>query len=345
VQIARPIVLLLIVLSLVCVVRAQISPDQPLTGPGGQDYPHASLTATGPYWPPFRAGDDNFRYFILEPASPAPATAPVILFLHGFLANHQGVYGRWMQHLAQKGYIVVWVQYQSGLTPLWHYVKNAEIAWEDALNRLDKYWWESHVKPARDETGVMKTAVVGHSAGGWLAAVLAARSARGVNKSPNPLGLAIFEPGGKGLIPPDDFSRIPASTRMLIVLGDQDTVVCAGSAQSIWDKTSQIPAANKDFLLVRSDRRGKPEQLGNHHFPSSVDTYDTAAVDARDYYVTYKLSTAMASCAFSGQFCDVAFGHGSAEQTTLGLWSDGVPVIPMEFVANPAALTIAGCRR
>ena len=180
---------------------AQTAPLQPPAGPHGTDYPHAAITVKGPYWANNRANDNNFKYFIYEPASPTPVDAPVILFLHGFAAFNPSNYQAWLDHMTRKGYIVVWVQFQAAaLTPLKSLAPNARAAWVDALYRLQNFWWESHVKPKKDGQGRLMTTFVGHSVGSWLATVIASGATTQPPQIPAPLALTLIEPGTKGLI-------------------------------------------------------------------------------------------------------------------------------------------------
>ena len=126
---------------------------------------------------------------------------------------------------------------------------------------------------------------------------------------------------------------------MTLVVGDEDTIVCQSTAKHIWDSTPQIFEENKDFMLVRSDYRGRPAQVANHFFPSNVRFGDTADVDARDFFVTYKLSVGALNCAFRGTDCEFALGNGSNEQVDMGEWSDGTLVKEMAWIENPATLS------
>src|SRR5947209_5534306 len=42
-------------------------------------------------------------YWLFEPADPAPATAPVVVLNHGWLAVNPGAYGGWIEHLVRSG--------------------------------------------------------------------------------------------------------------------------------------------------------------------------------------------------------------------------------------------------
>ncbi|SRR5579884_776772 len=338
-------------------------PLQPTSGPGGSTYSN-SFIVNGPYWANNRTNDDNFKYYIYEPSNPTPASAPVILFLHGFAAFSTSNYDLWLQHMAKNGYIVIWVQYQAkSIQAPSSFAANARAAYYDALYRLQNFWWETHVKPARDANGNLKTTFVGHSAGAWLAAVLAATASTQVPVLPAPQALTLVAPGTKGLIPGADFSLIPPTTKYEVLIGDMDTLACSQQAIQIWDGTPQV--TTKDFLVVRTDLHGgalgpptaqypngnpvnpaNPYQLAIHFYPNTDgynDTTGTPGVDARDFFITWKLSVAAANCVNYGTNCDYAFGGGPNELDR-GLWSDGVPVKPLINVKDPVTIPpIPGC--
>lgn len=339
-RIVRVGLMLLVAIAAVAPLSAQTGPGQPLFGPGGRIYPHATVFSRGPFWPAGFEGNDNYRYFIFEPATPAPAVAPVVLFLHAWQANNPIEYAFLISHIVRKGHIVVWVQYQSGIVATWNYARHAEVAWLDALGRLQTDP-AGRVRPERDSTGQMKTAFVGHSAGGLLSAIIAAKAGRSWPAMPLPAAVVAFVPGRLGLIPTfEDFANIDPQTKLVMVVGDIDNVVCTGTATFIWDHTPQIPDENKDYLMVVTDTRGTPAQLGNHYFPTNTGVFDTAPLDARDFYITYKLSVGALNCAFRGTDCDYAIGNGSALQTDMGRWSDGVQIKPLAWVSDPSTLPV-----
>jgi acetyl esterase/lipase len=318
-------------------------PAQPLTGPAGKNYLHDGMKASGPYWAARHAGDDAYKYFIFEPASPAPASAPVVLFLHAWLAYEPSEYIWWIQHLVRKGHTVVWAQYDKTVFVTFNWASNAVDTWKDALARLDNPALQ-HVRPERDAQGRIRNAIIGHSAGAYLSAIVAVRSSRVWNGIPAPDVIASFLPGGKTLIPGDDFTRIPSITKVLLVTADADTIACNGTAAAVWNGIGHIAPANKDFLYVRSDSTGTPAQIADHYFPNNSGAGTNATVDARDFNVTYRLSVAALNCAFRGADCNIAFGNGSPEQLFMGNWSNGAPVMPLQFVTNPNTLPpIAGC--
>jgi hypothetical protein len=268
----------------------------------------------------------------MEPAQPKPAAAPVVLFLHGWLANSPTEYAHLMTHIARKGHTVIWALFDDGLINTWTWSGNTAKVVQDAVLRLNG---AGFVKPRKDTGGRLDFAIIGHSAGAYVGAGLAARSTRWWQNLPTPKALLLVAPGGKGLIPTDDLALVDPSTKVVITAGEDDDTVCNITANQLWSKFSQIPDANRDYLLVRSDRRGQPQQIANHYFINTTGTMDTAAVDARDYFVSFKLSVALLDCAFRNSSCSIALGGGSADQISMGNWSDGVPMKPMVSIVNP----------
>ena len=101
-------------------------PAQPPSGPGGRDYHHAKVVEA-------TYGQGARQYWLFEPAEPKPASAPVVVFNHGWMGIHPAVYLGWIRHLARRGNIVVFPRYQDGpLTPPREFVPNAISSVKDA---------------------------------------------------------------------------------------------------------------------------------------------------------------------------------------------------------------------
>ena len=337
-------VLLLLAVTNNAMAGSPSAPDQPSNGPGGSDYQHKEVLHTGPYWVNDKQTKESDKYFIFKPAAPMPEEAPVFLFIHGWGAIAPTTYQAYIDHIVKKGYIVVWTQYQRNelheapiLTFPWLYTKKIIIMWKDALKRLDEDG--SPIRPARNEQGNIKTAIVGHSAGGLLAVVVAAKSQIKRKEMPKPYAVMAVEPGALGIFAFGPFWNIDPDTKIIFVVGDEDNILCRSGAVRLWRLTSQIPTGNKQFLLVKSDYHGKPEQIANHYFPGTSGARDTAAVDARDFYITFKLTVGLLNCAFKNTDCEYALANGGHEQLYMGEWSDGQPITPMVLVHDPESLT------
>ena len=116
-------------------------------------------------------------------------------------------------------------------------------------------------------------AMAGHSMGGVLAASLAALAAQ--SGIPQPLAVMCIEPGKTWGLRPirfvlPDLSRIPPETLLLAVAGDEDTVVNDTDALRIFRESTAVPAGNKDFITLRSDRHGHPPLIADHFAPCAA---------------------------------------------------------------------------
>lgn len=338
---------------LLITVSAQIAtpPSQPLTGPGGKQSLHASVTKN-------RYGKGGQEYWIFEPDSPKPRTAPVIIFLHGWGGMNPLYYGAWLDHLVKRGNIVIYPRYQSNLlTPIRDFTPNTLAAIKDAVRRLQTE--RGHVTPDFN-----KFATVGHSLGGLLAANVAALARE--SNLPRVRAVMSVEPGiteSPINVPLADLKKIPAETLLLAIAGDQDGLVRDVDAKRIYYESTRVPAQNKDFIMLVSDSHGQPTLQATHRAPTAMNKeYDsgegvggapagapdpignasisrrvrpeTMMVNALDYYGTWKLFDGLVDAAFTGKNREYALGN-TPQQRFMGVWSDGVPVKELKVIDKP----------
>jgi pimeloyl-ACP methyl ester carboxylesterase len=327
-------------------------PSQPQTGPGSKQYVHASVIKN-------RYEKGGQEYWIFEPDSPKPRTAPVIVFLHGWGGMNPLYYGAWLDHLVKRGNIVIYPRYQASLlTPIQQFTPNTLSAVKEAVNRLKTE--KGHVTP--DFT---KFATVGHSLGGILAASVAALASE--SGLPRVAAVMAVEPGiteSPINVPLADLKKIPAETLLLSLAGDQDTLVRDTDAKRIYYESKRISAANKDFITLISDSHGRPALQASHRAPTAHDKsydngegvggntpkgstpvgdapqtsqrsrLDTMMVNALDFYGTWKLFDGLCDAAFYGKNREYALGN-TQQQRFMGVWSDGVPVKELKVTDKP----------
>ena len=248
------------------VLRAQNAtpPPQPATGPGGKQYVHASVTKN-------RYGKGGQEYWIFEPAEPKPASAPVVVFLHGWGGMNPLYYGAWIDHLVKRGNIVIYPRYQASLlTPIGEFTPNTLTAIKEAIARLRS-------EPGHVKADLTKFAAVGHSVGGLLAANVAALASE--NGLPRVVAVMSVEPGiteSPINVPLADLKKIPAQTLLLAVAGDQDSLVRDVDAKRIYNESTRVPANNKDYVTLASDAHGTPSLQASHRAPTAFDpAYDS----------------------------------------------------------------------
>lgn len=332
------------------------APLQPSTGPGGSDYPYTSVQI-GPFTVPGHKPGGGWDYFVFSPAGmipspgnpnplPTPASAPTILFIHGFDGNTPEPYLFWMSHMAKMGFNVIWPEFDStsnrGLNGFLTVIADA---FNDAIVQLGS---PGRVAPLLDSSSRPVYTVAGHSLGGYLALGLAAGYQ--LYSMPSPLAVIAVEPG-EGNVGSINAANVNPATLIEIIIGDQDTQDRLCGSITAWEGLPTSPIF-KPFLLVRTDQYGTPAQVGNHWFPLTETLKDTVrpySVDDRDYNVTWKISVAASSCMITGEYCDYALGngppnaYGATTQTDMGLWSDGVPVTPMLLVTDPQTYFAGTC--
>jgi len=299
--------------------RITIAPSQPTSGPGSSDYPHASFSE-------LKLGTGAAEYYLFEPADPKPASAPVIVFFHGFGVPRAETYMAWITHMVRKGHSVISPFYQTDNNPpASAYVDNAIIAIRSGFDALSS---RDHVRPELDHV-----AFVGHSLGSVISANVAARAAAEGLPVPRCVLLTHATDSGDGrsgnfdsLLAEADYSRINADTMLLAVVATGDRVTYDEASRFILNGATQVPLIEKQIVSISSDHHGLPPLQATHDAPSNW-----TQANALDFYGYWKWTDGLLDCAFYGANCEYAYGN-TFEQTFMGLWSDGVPVIPAEVI-------------
>jgi hypothetical protein len=312
-------------------------PTQPATGPGGSNYPYAEVK-TSTY------GSGEAQYWIFEPASPTPTSAPIIVFNHGYLGIDPSSYTGWINHLVRQGNIVIYPAYQQLLTPLTEVSENAISAVKNAIATLKT---GDHVLPDPD-----KFAIIGHSLGGVITVNMASQA--GSNGLPVPKAIMLVEASdGSNIVETNlvtaDFTNLPVNLLLIAISAADDSVAGSEFSQRAIQESAKVPAVNKNLIILHSDNHGSPELVADHLAPLSpehiagtlentiMDLID-AKIDALDYYGFWKLFDGLYQAAFGINPENRKFALGNTpEQRYMGLWSDGVPVKELEVITDSNA--------
>ncbi len=316
---ARLISLALVALTLG--LRPADAGDAPKAGPS---YPHRSLVKR-------EIGSGPRSYTLFEPAEPTPKKAPVVVFIHGWLAMNPGVYGAWVDHLVRSGNIVIYPRYMDEWeTPVEQFLPNTLAAMVDAFDVLDTS--SVHVKPDRT-----KVALIGHSTGGVLAVQVAA-SAKS-RRLPEPVAVVAVTPGELLPTKGPDLAAIGPKTLLVVVAAEHDLLVGDGPARRIYREAASVMSSRKKFVLYRTDLRGRPYFWADHLAPTaalaSLDNGDgpfrlfqmgQGATNALDREGFWKVADITLAAGFAGRTLDEATDRGASFRR-LGYWSDGRPVL------------------
>jgi hypothetical protein len=129
------------------------------------------------------------------------------------------------------------------------------------------------------------------------------------------------------------------------MVSQDDWVVGDEFALKVFNEATNVRQRN--FLRQFPDDHGEPPIEAHHNLTYSLDTaFDSGVrnysarralkigtVDAVDYNGYWKLFDAMLECDRDSTFCPSAFGD-TEEQASLGFWSDGIPVRPLQVITE-----------
>lgn len=301
----------------------------------------------------FEFGVGEKAYWIFEPDEPTPDRAPVVVFQHGWFAVNPGVYGAWIEHLVQQGRIVIFPRYQNDVaTKPIEFLANALEAVRDAFDVLETS--PRHVRPDRS-----RFALIGHSAGGNLSAQMAAVAAE--NGLPVPKAVIAVLPGEVKAMPNQpSLAKIPATTLLVVAVGEDDLLVGDLRARQIFNEASAIPPARKKYILYRTDLHGTPRLIADHLAPTgfaqALDTghgvlaglqTNQAEVNALDRAGFWRVADITMEAAFLGLTLDQATARGELFRH-LGYWSDGrevtSPLVTDDLATVPRVFPPNGIR-
>jgi dienelactone hydrolase len=336
---------------------AATPPQQPGQGPGGSDYKIADVVKRG-------TGTVSSGTYVFH-GSDTPATPrPVVVFFHSWGAVNPGLYGGFIDHLARKGYLVLFPRFQdvnrsrpADASTL------AENLIHDALADL--------VSDPQARPDLQRVAYIGHSAGVPIALNVAAAAGDHQNQIPAPKLIFGLVPGGiaanekeRGIML-RNLSTIDPSTLLIAMSGDRDYQPSDRASRQIFEVASGVPATHKLFMRAGSDDHGYPALTATLAFPGSPKPeYDASAiklppdpprdpkqkntwkwsadmslsgpqtiltqqlgtnpVDTLDYLALWKTFEMAADAAFSGK--DASALTRDPKFVDMGNWSDGWPV-------------------
>ena len=245
-------------------------PPQPKAGlPGGADNPDAEIAKRS-------VGRASAVTYVFHMANEPERPRPVVVLLHGWGAINPSAYGGWIDHLARRGYLVLYPAFQTvGRTRPVDASKNAAGLVKDALAALAS---DPKAKP-----DLAKVAYLGHSAGGGVAANLAADPAG----SGLPVPKLVYITMAGGIASDDksrgiqlaDLSKIGPATAMIAMIGDREFQASDRASRRILREATEVPQNKKLFMRAGSDDHGFPTLSATLAAPGSpLAAYDSAQI-------------------------------------------------------------------
>ncbi len=249
--------------------RAATPPPQPEQGPGGRDSKVAAVAKRG-------IGTASAGTFVFHGSDTPAAPRPVVVFLHSWGGVNPALYGGFIDHLARKGYLVLFPRFQE--------VNRSRPADASALaETLIRDALAALAEDANARPDLKRVAFIGHSAGVPIALNVAAGAA--ASQIPAPKLIFGLMPGGiasnekeRGILL-RDLSTVDASTLLITMSGDRDHLPGDRAARRIFEAATAVPASRKLFVRASSDDHGYPPLTATLASPASPKPdYDAAGI-------------------------------------------------------------------
>lgn len=281
-------------------------PGQPDEGPGGSNYIHDSFICNE-----YGSGSSNF--FLFEPSSPKPRSAPVVVFYHRWFDTDIENYKPLIRHLTGNGFIVIWPGYNKVSNDLESGVIQGLNTVVSALNELQQ---PGHVTPDLTHFGA-----IGHSFGASIAAAIGAQWNN--YDLPPPSFIVLWCPGERGSEFIGDLSHCPKDSYFIQMVAEDDKNKHLSTALHIYENTAHI--IDNEIYIVQTDRYGTPDLIADHDSGGTLQGHPNAL----HFYGYWKIATAVALYTTTGIYGE--YLNASAKGLYMGQWSDGTPVNQMAY--------------
>jgi len=304
----------------------------------------ASFAAGGTIPPPASGygADGPFSVTVQTFASPGPflpgsnvsvflpdgATGPVptIFFAHGFNGENPDLYRGILNHLASRGYGVVF-------SPYTNIGSNQSLRYDQMFNGF-----EAALTNFSTQLDSTRVGFVGHSLGGGAIPSLTYRGVAESGWGSNGAFMFAMAPWYSYEITQNQLETFPDHVKMVMEIYDDDRINDHRMAIDIFENIN-ISDSEKDFITLFSDSNDGMTQTADHVVPNGGGPLGLLDFDALDFYGINRQIDALADYTFNDNLDgkNVALGNGSPEQTFMGTWQDGTPFTPLSVTDDPVA--------
>jgi hypothetical protein len=247
-------------------------------------------------------------------------SAPLIVFGHGNGLAHPRNYSRLLQHIASRGYAVVYAAHQVNTE---RHEDRYRALWSGVMAVVGEH---------RERLDLERVGFVGHSYGAGALPYVAHRAL--VDEGFGKRGALLLSMAPWYALEMNDtkWSELPKHLQVLILSFEADEVTDHRIAIALRDA---LAVEYNTYLTVRSDAHMGCELLADHAVPQTGGL--GGRDDPLDEYAIFRLFDALAASAFADDpaATRIAHGNGNRDQLAMGTWSDRTPVSPLRFSANP----------
>lgn len=243
---------------------------------------------------------------------------PVIFFSHPYGGEESRYNIGLFEFIARKGYVVVFAPYPT-----------TGVTVDERYNCL----WQSFKKAVADYPNIIdrtKAGFMGHSFGGGASFALAYKAFVEEKWGENGRFIFAMAQWYSYQLTSAQLQGFPANTKLITQVYNDDVTNDHRMAMDIF-KNINIPASEKDFILVKKSVLPGYTYTAEHNLPNTRSAYD-----AYDYYAVYRLLDALIDYSFNGNTAgkNVALGNGSIEQITMPGYK-GHTLTPLEVTDDP----------
>ncbi|WP_243396163.1 alpha/beta hydrolase family protein [Leptospira perolatii] len=263
-------------------------------------------------------------YFPADQSGPAP----VLFLFHGFSAPSAEPYYPLIDFYVSKGYVVVFpIYFSDDRDPL----ENYDIMWNGILSAVQQY---------PDKIDTTRVGFMGHSYGGGATPYMAKKGLVTETWGSNGGFIFMVAPWYSFGMTDTDLTQIPASTKLLVQIYENDQVTDHRMGIDIFQHITSIANTEKDFLSVYTDSSSGTTLLADHYVPIKDTIIGIGALDALDYYGVWKPLEALADYTFNNNATakTIALGDGASSQKFMGQYLNGNPVKEMTVSDSPVPL-------
>ena len=267
---------------------------KPASGYGSDgNHPVSIISFTNPA---FKTRDIEIYY-----PSDISSRVPTIFYSHAYGGNNPSNISGFLNFVASKGYAIVFVPYQTtGVN------NNARYT-----NLLNGFRLAARKYPSVIDT--TKVGFMGWSFGGGASFANAYKCFTENNWGSGGRFIYAMAQWYSLNISQEQLQSFPSDTRLLIEVFNDDETNDHRMAVDIFN-TINIPASEKDYILLKSDTISGYAYTADHTVPQTGTSFD-----ALDYYAIFRLFDALCDYTFNGSQSgkEVALGNGSDAQITM----------------------------
>lgn len=258
-----------------------------------------------------------------HPQDEAGAPWPVVFFAHGLGATRPLHYRQWVDHLASRGFAVIYAPYPTVATA---HERRYQVLWQG---------FEAGLKALGPHADPTRVGFVGHSYGGGATPYLAHRGLVERGWGTQGAFLVVLAPWYVLGVGSSQLGALPPHTRLLVQIYDRERINDHQIAIDLYDSVT-LPTDQKIFVTLRSDERDGCKLRAGHTTPATDGI--RGHLDALDHHGVFRLVDAVAGDALLGdaRAREVAFGVESEQHFDMGRWPDGSPVRPLTSTRAPS---------